>query len=71
MLKYAKYFAHPNKNLTSWSINNAKINTTLAVLIIYKVVKCTTFSKTFDKKKPNASKVKGKNGHVYPINLPN
>ena len=71
MLKYAKYFAHPNKNLTSWSINNAKINTALAVLIIYKVVKSTTFSRTFDKKKLNASKVKGKKGHVYPVNLPN
>ena len=26
LLKQAKYFAHPNKNLTSWSINNAKTN---------------------------------------------
>ena len=26
LLKKAQYFAHPNKNLTSWSINKAKIH---------------------------------------------
>ena len=26
LLKQAQYFAYPNKNLTSWSINKAKIH---------------------------------------------
>ena len=46
------------------------INIPLEILIIFKVIS-TTFSRTFDKNKPNVNKVKRKNGHVYQINLPN
>ena len=44
------------------------INVALAVLIIFKVVKSATFSRTFSTNKPNVNKVKGK---FHPINLRN
>ena len=40
-----------NKNLTSWSITMQNlINIALAVLKIFRVVKSTTFPRTFDTK---------------------
>ena len=46
------------------------INIALSVLIIFKVVKYGTFPRTFDTKQA-CYKVKGNNGHVHRINLPN
>ena len=68
LLKQAKYLAHPNKDLTSWSIKKF-INIALPASIVFKVIKSITFSRTFDKNKPNITNVKRKNGHVHPKNL--
>ena len=38
---------------------------------MFKVVKSTTFPGHLTQNKPNVNMVKGKNGHVHPINLPN
>ena len=44
------------------------INIALIVLITFKMVKSTTFSRTFNKH--NVNKVKRKNGHIHPTSLP-
>ena len=43
------------------------INIALVVLKIFKVVKYTTFSMSFDTNKPDVNRVKGKNGRVHQI----